>query len=325
MLTKKSLLIGILLIAGLIIAILFPKKENLPLVAIANYGPHASLDASIHGVKDALAQQGFIENKTVRFEILNVGFDATLIPQMIATLKNHHPQVLITLTTPVAQFAKGAIKDIPVIYDVITDPIAAGLIKDKDNASNNMTGSSDKQDLNLMFNFAKQLIPNIHSVGLLYAPAEVNDIALLHAMQKASSHANIKLIAHPVANSRDISLIMQQFKGKADMIYVGSSGPILPSLPLIASISKSMHIPVLNVEDSSVKEGIVLASFGVNYHSVGMHAGELAARVLKYEDISLLHPIYPSMSDHHGFINLSQARALNITLPSSLHNVTIVE
>ncbi len=124
------------------------QKNTLPLIAIANYGPHSSLKASIQGIKDELTQSGFIENQHIKYEIADVGFDASLIPQMIMSLKSHHPKVLVVTTTPVAQYAKGSITDIPLVYNVITDPVAAGLINDVNQSHRNLTGSSDKQNLN---------------------------------------------------------------------------------------------------------------------------------------------------------------------------------
>ncbi|MGD9592614.1 MAG: hypothetical protein AB7V32_08850, partial [Candidatus Berkiella sp.] len=44
--------------------------DNIPIVAIANYGPHASLHETISGIKDELKTKGLVENKDFRFEIL---------------------------------------------------------------------------------------------------------------------------------------------------------------------------------------------------------------------------------------------------------------
>lgn len=300
-------------------------EESLPLVAIANYGPHASLDEAIQGIKDSLAKKGFIEHKTVNYVMADVGFDASLIPQMIATLKNKHPEVMVVITTPVAQFAKGAIKDVPLIYAVITDPIEAGLIQDTLHADLNMTGSSDKQDLNILLQFAKRILPNAQTIGLLYATSEANDRALHHAMQKSAKLAKMKLLALPVSEARDVPLVMQQLKGKVDVLYVGASGPIQPTLPVISAISKQMRIPVLNVDKMAVKEGQVLGNFGVDYYQVGVHAGDMVASVLISPKAALLPPVFPSPEDHRGFINLSVADELGLAIPSGLTQVTLVE
>lgn len=321
---KKCSVIFMMVICAILVTV-FPKKERkLPLVAIANYGPHNTLIDSIQGIKDSLAKAGFIEGKTVRFAIQDVGFDAALIPQMVTSLKNQHPRVMIALTTPVAQFAKSAVHDIPVIYDVITDPVEAGLIDARNQPSGNMTGSSDQQNLTLLLTFAQKILPKVDAVGLLYAPSEANDLALKKAFEEAAQPFHIKLIAFPIMDARDVALVMPKFKNKVDMIYVGASGPIQPALPVIAAQSALLHIPVFNVDEDAVRKGLVLASFGVNYYQVGVHAGRLAVHQLQNEHAPLLKPVYPKKADHHGVIHLKNADALHLAIPKQLENITIM-
>lgn len=318
---KKSLLI---LITVAITAAIFnlKTKSDLPIVAIANYGPHASLNASIEGLKDEMKQQGFIENQTIRYEMADVGFDPALIPQMVVKLKNNAPKVMVVLATPIAQFAKGKIKDIPLVYSAITDPIKAGLLKDKNHADGNMVGSSDMQDLGAFLKFAKTILKNAKTVGLLYATAESNDLALLNMMNLAASIEGMNVVAIPVNQSRDVVMNMQAFKGKVDLIYVGTSGPIQPALPTIAQEAKKMNIPVFNSESQAVKDGLALASFGVDYHSVGRNTGKLVADLLKGVEVGKLTPLYPTFKDHHGIVSRKKAAELGVVIPA---NIKIVE
>ncbi|MBS0236200.1 MAG: ABC transporter substrate-binding protein [Proteobacteria bacterium] len=299
-------------------------ESKLPLVAIASYGPHSSLDAAIRGTKDELRDLGFIEGQNIRYEISNASFDPALIPQVITTLKSHHPKVMVILNTPVAQFAKTAVHDIPIVCSVITDPVEAGLLKTSNQPEGNITVSSDRQDLTILLQFAKKLIPQAKRVGLLYATAESNDLALVKMMQAAAAKLHMEVIAIPVDQARDVHIRMQEFKGKADFIYVGSSGPIQPTLPTIAAEAKKMGIPVFNLNQEAVKEGIALASFGVDYDMVGRNAGKLAARLLNGEDIRKLTPLYPTQAEHHGFINKHVAEEFSINIPEGLKNVEIV-
>ncbi len=286
---------------------------NLPLVAVANYGPHASLQASIDGMKEALAKLGYVENKTVRYEIQDVNFEPALIPQMIVNLKSKNPAVMVVITTPVAQLAKGMIKGIPLVYGVVTDPVDAGLLEKPNESSKNITGSSDRQDLHAFLGFAKQILPKTTRVGLLYASSETNDLTLVKMMKVAAKESNVQVLAVPVDSAREVPLAMQAFKNQVDVIYVGASGPIQPTLPVIAAVASKMQIPVMNVEASAVKEGLVLASFGVSYKKVGEGIGKLVAGVLRGEPIANLKPIYPSIEDHHGVINFDQAKAFGLS------------
>jgi putative ABC transport system substrate-binding protein len=321
---KKALIafVGVAGIVGVTFFFNAQKKEELPVVAIANYGPHASLEASIRGLKNELSKHGFVENKTVRYEIADVGFDPSLIPQMVTKLKEGRPKVIVVKTTLVAQFAKGRIHDIPLVYCDILDPIGASLIKFRDQADENITGSSDQENFEPFLNFVKKLLPNAKTVGVLYSTAESNDAAMLKGIREAASRTGFTVLAIPLDQARDVPVRMQEFRGKADFVYVGTSGPIQPTLPAITVEAQKMGIPVFNAEDQAVRDGIALASYGVNYESVGKNAGKLVIQLLNGADIKTLAPIYPAAEDYNCFINKKQALYFNITIPQE---ATVVE
>lgn len=319
-------LIALITIIIITIALLTTRHEsNLPVVAIANYGPHHSLDAAIHGFKKELEAEGFIDGKTIHYEIADVSFNTSLIPQMIGNLKAKQPELIMLMGTPIAQFAKGSIKDIPLIYNVITDPVASGLIADEMHSSGNVVGSSDRQDLRAVLQFVKKLMPKAERVGLLYATAENNDLALLQMMQKATKLEAMELLAIPVDQARDVQMRMQGFKDKVDVIYVGTSGAIQPTLPVISAEATKMGIPIVNVDQEAAQSGLVLASYGVDYERVGMNAGKRAVAILQGEKIDNLKPSFPESADHHGFVNQNRATFFGIKIPKDDPQITIVE
>lgn len=293
----------------------FTQNKNIPTLAVANYGPHASLDNAIIGLKDQLRKEGFREGETIAYDISHVSFDSNLIQQMLSKLRSKKPKAMVVMTTPIAQAAKGKIHDIPLIFSVITDPVAAGLIKERHKADGNMTGGADTQDLKAFLHFAKSLLPQAKTVGLLYATSESNDLALLQMMKKEAKSLHMHVVAIPIEQSRDISLRMEEFKGKVDFIYVGTSGPIQPALPSIASKARAMKIPVFNVEEQAVKDGLALASFGIDYIAIGRNIGKIAAEILRGKDVKDLPPCYPSAKDHHGVINKHLAKQYQIQIP----------
>jgi putative ABC transport system substrate-binding protein len=297
------------------------KKEDLPIVAIANYGPLKDLELSIQGIKNELADNGFIENKNIRIEIADIAFDHSLIPQTVSNLKNHNPKVMIVVSTPIAQFAKGKIRNIPLVFHAITDPVAAGLLKNKGHADDNITGSSDMQNLGVLLEFVKTILPKAKTVGLLCLTSDSNDATLLEMMKKAAPSFELSVIAIPVDQVRDIPVRMQGLREKADFIYVGASG-LHAAMPTIASEAAKMNIPVFDSEDLSVRDGLALASFGVNYESVGRNAGKLVAKLLKGDSVKDLPPIFPRTEDHRCFINKKLAKKCGIQIPE---NVTVVE
>ncbi len=124
---------------------------------------------------------------------------------------------MVAITTPIAQFSKNAIKDIPLIFSVITDPIEAGLLKEAHIPNANITGASDKQNIDVLLQFAKKLMPNATSVGILYSTSEANDLALVKIFKEATIKCNMKVVAIPIDDTRDVPLRMQAFKNKVDL------------------------------------------------------------------------------------------------------------
>ena len=49
-------------------------------VAIANFGPHGSLEQVIAGFKSALADKGFTEGRNVAYDYSHCNFDPSLLP-----------------------------------------------------------------------------------------------------------------------------------------------------------------------------------------------------------------------------------------------------
>lgn len=325
---KLILVISILFISLLII---FSKNHSnrdlnrpIPLIAIANYGPNSSLDEAITGLKEELRNAGYNENTNIQYKTMDVNFDASLIPQMLMQLRSQHPSVFIAMTTPVAQYAKNTIHDIPIVFNVITDPVAAGLIIKSHQACQNITGSSDQQNLIVLFRFVTALLPKARTLGFLYAPSEANDMALLAMLKQAANLFHINVLAKPVQQTRDIPILMEQFRGKVDFMYVGASGPIQPAIPQIAAMAKHLKIPVFNVDAKAVKDGLVFASYGVNYRNVGRNAGKLVAQLLKGRAVNQLPPLYPSLDAYQGYINREVAKQLGIHLLNIPKHTSVV-
>ena len=314
---KKIIVLLLFFLAFGIYFYRFSHDSYLKVIAIANYGPHSSLQSAIKGFKEEMNKEGYSEDINIEYEIADVGFDAALIPQMLSSLIAKKPSLMMVMTTPIAQAAKNKIKNIPLIFNVITDPVEAGLLNDPYLPQENMTGSSDKQDIISLLQFAKELLPHAKRVGILYSTSESNDHALVKMMQKGTESLNMTLVAIPIEQARDVHIRVMDFKDKVDFIYVGTSGPIQPTLPTIAALASKMNIPVINVEEQAVFDGLALASFGVDYLEVGKNAARLAASVLKGEDIINLKPLYPTLNQHYSVVNKKLAIKFNAHIPKS--------
>ena len=300
------------------------KQNDIPLIAIANYGPHASLQQTIEGIKSELFELGYRENENIRYEIADVNFETSLIIQMLTKLKSSKPKLIVAISTPIAQAAKNMIRNIPVVYADVTDPLDAGLVNN--HKYNNITGASDRQDLSLMLQFAKQLLPSAKTVGLLYSTGEANDLSLLGMLQKDAKQQGLKVIAVPIEHTRDIVIRMQLFKDKVDFIYTGSSGAIQAALPAIISTAESMKLPLFNFNSDEVIAHNALASYGVSHAKIGANAARIIDQIMQGKKPENIKPIYPTKDDHAAYISRKRANNIGIIIPDNLpKHITIVD
>ena len=80
MLKSTSKWLSSLVVAGAFMAGVASASAEPIKIAIANFGEHPQLNASIAGFKKALAENGFVEGKDVVYSESNTSFDASLVP-----------------------------------------------------------------------------------------------------------------------------------------------------------------------------------------------------------------------------------------------------
>lgn len=296
------------------------EQRSRPLIAIANYGPHASLDETIVGIKKALVSQGYIEGTTIDIVQADASFDTALIAPLISSLVSKEPTVLITLTTPVSQYARELVGTTPHVFTVVADPVSAGLLTDGHTSELTRTGSSDRQDLAQVCTLIRELLPHARRIGTLSATGEANDTAFVSDLREATRTAGFSLSVIPVTTARDVPSALEAFRNTVDVIYVSTSGPIQPALPAISAAGEQMGIPVINAHEQGVREGLALASFGVNYETIGVQTGTLVTEILAHTPVSQLTPTRPGVSEHRCFINAAYAERYGIQIPESVRS-----
>ena len=74
------------------------------------------------------------------------------------------------IATPAVQALKATVKDRPIIFSAVTDPVALGL-REK---NTNITGSSDMADIEKQISIVHQLMPKLSKIAKLYSSGEPN-------------------------------------------------------------------------------------------------------------------------------------------------------
>lgn len=293
-------------------------------IGIAQFGPHPQLDAVVEAFKAQMAKNGFAD---ASYDYGHVNFDPSLIPQLVQKIKAGNPDLILTITTPLSQGAKQALKGsgIPVVFSAVTDPVAAKLVPSWDKGDSDMTGASDLQNVDGVIAFTRKLLPDAKRLGVPYNPGEDNDVAAIKLIKDLAPGHGFEVVEVGVDNANDIPIRIASLKGKADVIYVPGSNLLQPAVSAVASAADQAGIPVVNSSEDTVMDHRTLAAFAVDYAQVGKNAATIATAILKDKKSPAdIAPIKPAYEDHAAKISARQMKHYNMTLPAELKDCNCV-
>ena len=132
------------------------KKDKVPVIGISQYGEHASLDNCREGFLLGLKEAGLTEGEDYTIDYQNASFDNATATQIANNFSSKNVALMCAIATPSATacYAAAEDKNIPVVFNAITDPGEAGL------TTGNITGVSDKLPVDPQLELIRKLQPD---------------------------------------------------------------------------------------------------------------------------------------------------------------------
>src|SRR6056297_106688 len=139
-----------------------------PTVAIFNLLSHPILDASVKGIKEGLADNGYGAGE-IRLMEVNANGETDKLNTFALELLSARPDVIVPVSTPVTQaVAKVADPEQAIVYSTVTNPADVGM----QNEPANMTGVSDVVNYAANLDLIQTVLPGARSLGVIYNSGE---------------------------------------------------------------------------------------------------------------------------------------------------------
>lgn len=276
-------------------------------IAILQYVDHVSLDAAKEGFIEELRKEGIEAEITEK----SANGDMALTPSIAQSTLSEDVDLVYAIATPTAQGAKNVIKDKPIIFSAVTDPVGAGLVESMENPNTNVSGVSDYINPSSQVDGFLKLYPNIKTFGVLYNTSEQNSQKQVEELEKTLAAKGIKLEKVGVNSVNDIAQAIASLTGKIDALFALTDNMVANAAPIVAENLIKNNIPSLSAEEGQVKNGLLMSE-GVNYYEQGAQAGRMAIKVLKGQDIKTTRVEYNEVNTK--LINKNTATALKIDL-----------
>jgi len=287
--------------------------EKVYTVGVTQFADHPSLDNCREGFIEGLKEEGFEEGKNLNVEFKSATADMSINTQIAQTFASENMDLVCGIATPSAQalYAACLEKKIPVIFNAVSDPIAAQLAKSETETLPYITGVSDQLPVKQQLELIRDILPDAKTVGILYTTSEANSVATLEVYKKEAKALGFEIESIGIGTEAEIPQATDLLLGKVDCISNMTDNTVVAALAVVLDKANAKNIPVFGSEVEQVKNGC-LACAGLDYLALGKSAGKMAARVLKGEDISSIP--FETLKEASISINQEVADKLGISL-----------
>lgn len=253
-------------------------------IGVTKIVAHAALDADEKGFEAGLASAGFKEGVNVTYDRQNAQGDMPKAEAVAKKFVDQKVALIHAIATPTTQAVAKLVKDIPVVFSSITDPVSAGIVP-KDSApgkktGTNLTGVSDQWPVALQMQTYARMLPSAKRWGTVYNPAESNSVFHVDLMRDAAKKLGLTLVEAKVSNAKEVAQATASLAGKVDAITITSDNTAVGEFDAIVTLCNEKKIPLFAGFVDGVPKGAV-AAYGLDYYLVGYSAGKKAALILK--------------------------------------------
>lgn len=280
-------------------------------IGLVKFIDHVSLDAAKEGFLEELKDNG------IDYELvdLSANGDISLIPTLANQLQSENVDLIYAIATPSAQAVKNVIKDKPIVFSAVTDPVGAGLVKSLEKPDANVTGVSDYIDPEIQVDDFLKLYPDTKTFGVIYSTSEQNSQVQVEELEKVLDKKGIKLEKVGVNNVNDIPQAIASISTKIDALFALTDNLVANAGPIVAADLLKENIPSLSAEEGQVKKGLLMSK-GVNYEEQGKQAARLAIKIINGQEVKDLPVEYNEVNQQ--LVNEETAKALGVDLNSEV-------
>lgn len=267
------LFIGMFAIALLTPGMAVAKTYKIGVTVIVS---HPALEADQKGFEKALEEAGI----QAEYDYQNAQGEMPNAQAIAQKFASGGYDMVHAIATPTAQAACKVVKNIPVVYSSVTDPVDAGLVKTMDAAGGNVTGVSDAWPINRQIAMYHEMLPKAKKWGTIYNAGDANSAKSIDWTREAMKKIGLELVEVTISNSSEVYTAAQSLVGRVDALYITSDNMVASAFGSVVKVCDGNKIPLFVGNTDQVPQGAI-AALGFDYFAVGHAAGKKAAMILK--------------------------------------------
>lgn len=278
-------------------------------IGTLNFIDHESLTAAEEGFYQALEDNSYVEGENLEIESVSAQGSQDNLNPMAEQLASENDLILSLGTAPTQALANVE-QEKPILFTAVTDPVDSGLVESQETPGGNITGTSDYMPIDKQMDLLLSLDDQAEAVGVIYNSSEPNSSVQAKEAIQLIEDAGLEPVVTTVTSTNDVQQNLTSIINDIDLLYVPTDNTIAGTMPTVKDITVENQVPSVLGAPEMVEAG-GLATYSVDYHSLGYQAGELAVDILNGEAEPATTP-YENAEELVLVVNEEVADALNI-------------
>jgi putative ABC transport system substrate-binding protein len=273
---------------------------------------------AIDGLRQGMKELGYEEGKQYVLDVRDSKGDLKAVEEAARSLEREKVRLIYAVTSSVVTAAKKATAEVPIVFNVGSDPVAGGLVESFVIPGGRLTGVHFlvKDLTGKRLELLKEILPKLRTVLTIYSPENkvANESAQL--AREEAKRLGLKFIERHVSSVDELRTALQGLKaGEADAFFYTPDAMIGSQSQLIIDTAKAKKLATMFQEQGLVTRG-GLASYGQNYYEIGRISAKYVQKILssaKPRDLRI-----ETVEDVELAINLKTAKELGLTIPPQM-------
>ncbi|AMG50082.1 ABC transporter substrate-binding protein [Enterococcus gallinarum] len=284
-------------------------------VGVLQLVEHGSLNAAYEGFKEGLAEAGYTEGENLTIEYQNAQNSQDNLKSMSERLVNANPDLLLGIATPAAVSLANETTDTPIVVTAVTDLVGAKLADSNKEPGRNITGTSDMVPIEQQINLLLSIVPDAKTIGIMYNAGEANSKIQADLAEEALKAAGVDVKVLTANTTNDVQQVTTSLAKDVDGIYIPTDNTFASAAAIVGEVAKETKTPIVAGSVEQVDDG-ALATYGIDYKSLGIQTGKLAAKILDGDAEPATTPV-ETAENLELVVNEEMAAALGID-PASI-------
>jgi len=270
---------------------------------------------AVDGLKAGLRDLGFEEGRDIIFDVKLTDGDPERMPAAAAALVKTGVDLIFTSSEAATLVAKAATQTIPIVFTLVGDPVAAGVVRSLAHPAGNLTGISSltTELVPKRLEALKALAPGVRRVWAIHHGADPAAGAAIARALESSSRFGIEILPRAVLTPDELKQILERLRPGDAMLVPDTATMGISAVLLETSLAR--RIPAVFSSELWVSHG-GLVSYGADYRAQGVQAARLAGKILRKarpQDLPIEGADRIVLA-----VNLKTAAAFGLTAPRAL-------